>query len=61
MINGHWLLWCHSHCWCFLDNLLVTSLDAAVTFKKVDRIAMVISEHLNFNMSDVQRENVMFI
>ena len=34
----------------FLDNFLVTSLDAAVTLKQVDRIPVFISKYLHLHM-----------
>ena len=36
--------------WCFLYDLLVSSLYAAVPLEQVDGVAMLVSKHLHFHM-----------
>lgn len=43
-------------CGCNLDDLLVTTLDGAVTLKEVDTVALGISQKLNFNVAGFVKE-----
>ena len=39
-----------SHPWSFLDDLLVSSLDAAVPLKQVDDVPVLVPEHLHLHV-----------
>lgn len=39
-----------AHPWCFFNDLLMSSLHTAVSFKQIHRIAMLVTKHLDFNM-----------
>jgi hypothetical protein len=43
-------------CRCDLDNLLVTSLDGAVTLEQVDRVANTVGKDLDFNVTGALKE-----
>lgn len=40
-----------THPWCFFNDLLMSPLDAAVSLKQVDGIAVHVSKHLNLHVS----------
>ena len=38
--------------WCFLDDLLMSSLNTAVSFKQVHSVSMLVTKHLNFHVPE---------
>ena len=47
--------------WCFLYDLLVSSLYAAVPLEQVDSVSMLVSKHLHFYMPAKQWDHTTFI
>ena len=42
--------------WGFLDDLLVAALDRAFTLAEIDHVAMLVAEHLNFDVARIDDE-----
>jgi hypothetical protein len=45
-------------CWCNLNNLLVTSLDGAVTLEQVNCVTNTVGKDLNFDMTGALEETL---
>lgn len=52
--------WRHSYPWSFLNDLLVSSLNATVSLKQIHHVPMLVTKHLNLHMSNATTQILIY-